>query len=521
MPGTRKNVGKVWLVGAGPGDPELIAVRGAQVLQRADVVLYDALSHPALLEWVPRSAELRNVGKRGGRISPSQSWITEQLITLARQGKQVVRLKGGDSYLFARGAEEALALAEAGVEFEVVPGLSSPVGTSAYAGIPLTHRELSSSVTFITGSDRAGKEWSEDAWERLATATETLCILMGMRRIRQIVGALISGGRSPQTPTAVIHWGARPGQRVITAPLVGIADAAEQAGMTNPAVIVVGEVVRLREQLNWFERKPLFGRRVLITRPTHQSDAVARAVRELGAEPIALPVIRIVDPPDLKPLQQAIAALHRYQWVLFTSANGVERFFQQLRQQGRDARALGGCLIGAIGPKTAAALEPRGVQPDLIADEFVGEALAERVIETGPPAARVLIPRAMHARMEMIELLSRAGCDVEVVPTYQTLPLEAARASELQELFRAGEIDTVLWTSSSTVTATVQALGDRASELLSAACVASIGPITTARAQQLGVRVDVTAKSYTVEGLLEALAAHFAGQLGESDVSAG
>ena len=515
VPGTRRNIGKVWLVGAGPGDPELITVRGAAVLRRADVVLYDALSHPALLEWVGPSAELRNVGKRGGRSSPSQSWITEQLIALAREGKQVVRLKGGDSYLFARGAEEALALAEAGIEFEVVPGLSSPVGTSAYAGIPLTHRELSSSVTFITGSDRAGKEWSEAAWERLSTATETLCILMGMRRIRQIVGALISGGRSPRTPTAVVQWGARPAQRVVTASLADIADVAERAGMSNPAVIIVGEVVRLRQQLDWFERKPLFGRRVLITRAAHQSDAVARAVRELGAEPLVYPVIEIVPPPDLAPLRQAIAQLDRYHWVLFTSANGVERFFAQLRQQQRDARSLSGCRVGAIGPKTAAALEPHGVQPDLVADEFVGEALAQRVLEAGPAGARVLIPRALQARMEMVELLSGAGCEVEVVATYQTIPLGTSGASQLREQFRAGEIDTVLWTSSSTVTATVQALGDQAAELLRSTCVASIGPITTARARELGVHVDVTAKSYTVDGLLEALAEHVGGQHGE------
>src|SRR6478752_69428 len=274
--------GRVWLVGAGPGEPGLITVRGQSVLSRAEVVLYDALAHPALLEHCPQ-AELHNVGKRYGEDSAAQDAITQQMIELARQGKRVVRLKGGDPFMFARGAEEALALADAGIPFEVVPGVASPVAASAYAGISLTHREVSASVTFITGSDRAGHEWSPESWKKLATATDTICVLMGMRRIGEITRAIMDGGRSPSTPAAVIHWGARPEQRVVTSTLEGIADAAHRAGLTNPSIIVVGEVVNLREKLAWYDSRPLSGKRVVIPRAVDQARDTAAALRERGA----------------------------------------------------------------------------------------------------------------------------------------------------------------------------------------------------------------------------------------------
>jgi uroporphyrinogen III methyltransferase/synthase len=257
--------GKVWLVGAGPGDPGLITVRGLRALSRADVVLHDALAHPALLDACA-GAELRNVGKRYGEPSSKQDEINLQLIELARAGKRVVRLMGGDPFMFARGSEEAIALARAGVPFEIVPGVSSPVAASAYAGIPLTHREVSSSVTFITGSDRAGKEWSPEAWRKLATATDTICVLMGMWRLEAITSAIIEGGRDPRTPAAVVQWGARPEQRVVTGTLATIAERTRQEGLTNPAVIIVGHVVNLREEVRWYDAWPLFGKRVLVPR---------------------------------------------------------------------------------------------------------------------------------------------------------------------------------------------------------------------------------------------------------------
>jgi uroporphyrinogen III methyltransferase/synthase len=499
--------GKVWLVGAGPGDPGLITVRGAEVLSQAEVVLYDALSHPALLELCHSEAELRDVGKRGGQNSPDQSWITEQLIELARAGRQVARLKGGDSFLFARGAEEALALSDAGIDFEIVPGLSSPIGTAAYAGISLTHRGMSSSVTFITGSNKAGEEWSEADWRKLATATDTVCILMGMRKLRFIAAALIAGGRDPATPTAVIQWGARPEQRVVEAPLSQLADAVETAGLSNPAVVIIGEVARLREKLAWYDNRPLFGKRILVPRAAPQAKDAAHAIRQRGAEPVLFPAIEIHDPPDPQPLRDAARNVASYDYVLFTSANGVERFFAELKLQGRDARAFATAKVGVIGPRTGFVLQQHGVTPDLVAEQFVGEALAEALAPFAPK--RVLIPRALVARDELPALLRKQGATVDVVAAYETKPVAPEKVRILVSQFEAGEIATVLFTSSSTVTSLCDALGADASKVLSQTTVSCIGPITAKTAIDRGLKVDVQASEYTLAGLLDALENHF------------
>jgi uroporphyrinogen III methyltransferase/synthase len=498
--------GKVWLVGAGPGEPGLITVRGLEVLAQGEVVLHDALVHPALLEACPQ-AELRNVGKRYGRESPSQNEITTELVELARAGKRVVRLKGGDPFLFARGGEEAQALASAGVEFEIVPGLSSPVATSAYAGIPLTHRELSSSVTFITGSDRAGKQWSPESWKRLATASDTICVLMGMRQIEQITSALIDGGRSADTPAAVIHWGARPEQRVLVASLGSIAKASRDAGLTNPGIIVIGEVVGLREQLRWYDSRPLFGKRLLLLRPAEQAQRAADEVRRRGADPVLFPVIEIVDPPNLEACRRAISELSRYDWIVFTSANGVARFFAQLDLAGLDARVFGQARVAVIGPKTGLALNSRGIKPDLVAEEFVAERLAEQLLEQGE-VRRVLLARALVARDTLPEMMQRAGVLTDVVPVYQTRALAPEKQQQLRQLFETKAVDIVLFTASSTVHALAEALGARSHELLRAVTTSAIGPITAKTAADRGVRIDVTAQSYTMEGLLDALELH-------------
>jgi uroporphyrinogen III methyltransferase/synthase len=504
--------GKVWLVGAGPGDPGLITVRGRDLLQQADVVLYDALSHPALLDVCPPSVELRDVGKRGGSKNPTQDWITSQLIELAREGRQVVRLKGGDPLLFARGAEEALALSAAGIEFEMVPGVSSPVAAAAYAGIPMTHRDLSSSVTFITGHDREGKSWSPDAWKRLATATETICVLMGMQRIDDITRAIIEGGRSPSTPAAVVMWAARPAQRVVTAPLAEIAEAARQAGLTNPALIVVGDVVSLRESLRWYDRQPLFGRRLLVPRPRHQAQATAEAIRRRAAEPIILPTIEIGPPPDPEALRAAARRVAEYDFCLFTSANGVDRFFDTLARLSLDARAFGRCKVGAIGPKTAEALIPHGIRADLTAEEFVGESLAQAILAVGG-VRRILIPRARVAREQLPDLLRKGGVTVDVVAAYETRPAGDEHKRRLQGLIAENGVDVVLFTSSSTVDSMVEMLGADAATSLSRVMLASIGPITSATLARHGLEVAVTAETYTVEGLLDALEKHYTTEL--------
>ena len=500
-------LGKVWLVGAGPGEPGLITVRGLEVLSHADAVLYDALAHPALLEAAPQ-AELCDVGKRYGEESRTQAFITGELVRLAREGKRVVRLKGGDPFMFARGSEEAVELAAQGIPFEIVPGISSPVAAAAYAGMSLTHRDLSSSVTFITGSDREGKEWSAESWQKLATATDTICVFMGMRRIEAITLAILAGGRAAATPAAVIQWGARSEQRVVTATLADIAERARAVGLANPALIIVGEIVRLRERLRWYDNRPLFGKRILVPRPLDQARASAGAIRDRAAEPVVFPVIQIKPPPDPELLERAARELSSYDWVLFTSSNGVERFCAVLRQLGRDARAFGAAKVGVIGPKTAVALGAFGIRPDVVAGEYVGEALAEAVLKQGG-ARRVLIARALEARDVLPETLRQAGATVDVVPAYQTLPVPSARAAELRAAFANGALDAVMFTSSSTVTATCELLGEDASALLSSVTVGSIGPITTKTLSSLSIRVDVTAEVYTVDGLLDALERHF------------
>ncbi|RYZ08122.1 MAG: uroporphyrinogen-III C-methyltransferase [Myxococcales bacterium] len=500
--------GKIWLVGAGPGEPGLITVRGQSVLSRADVVLYDALAHPALLEACPQ-AELRNVGKRYNEESAAQGEIIRQMIELARQGKRVVRLKGGDPLLFARGAEEALALAEAGIQFEIVPGIASPIAASAYAGISLTHREVSGSVTFITGSDRAGKEWSPASWKKLATATDTICVLMGMRRIGEITRAIIEGGRAPTTPAAVIHWGARPEQRVVTSTLEHVAQAAADAGLKNPSIILIGEVVSLREKLSWYDSRPLSGKRVLIPRAVEQARDTASALRERGAVPVVMPMIEIAPPPDLAAFSAAVAEMGRYDWVLFTSGNAVEQLRTELLRTGRDARAFGSARVGVVGPKTAEALAKLGIKADLVAQEFVGEGLSSALLAHGTPA-RVLLLRALVARDVLPDALRAAGTRLDVVAAYENKPLHGAGA-ELAEKVRRDELDAILFTSSSTVTSTLEALGPDGQELLSRVALGSIGPVTTRALAAAGLAPTVQAAVYTVEGLLDALEQHFSG----------
>lgn len=498
----------MYLIGAGPGDPSLLTLRGAEVLRRCDVVLYDALAHPALLEHCKPGTETRFVGKRGGEESEPQEEINQQMLALAGQGKLVGRLKGGDPLLFARGAEEALFLAEHGVPFEIVPGLSSPVTVAAYAGIPLTHRDLASSVLFLTGTARAGTGPDGHDWKRLATRAGTLCVLMGMRKLREICSSLIAHGRPADTPAAIIQWGTRPGQRTVTGKLGELADLAEQHGMGSPALVVIGGVVALREKLRWFDSKPLFGKRVLVTRAQEQSSELARKLREAGAEPLQVPTLEIHPSPEPEALARAAREARGYDWVVFTSGNGVARFFEELDRQGLDARAFGAARVAAIGPGTAASLRARGLRPDLVPEVFRGEALAEALLAASP-RPRVLLPRARVARDVFPDAVRAAGGSVEVVAAYETrTPGDDARAA-LRERLAARDVDVITFASSSAVENLLALLGDDAPALLAGLTLASIGPVTTATAEKAGLRVAVTASSSTLDGLVEALEAHF------------
>lgn len=505
-PSSSNAEGFVWLVGAGPGDPDLITWRGVELLGQAEVVLHDALSHPELLELCPQ-AEIRDVGKRYGKRATAQSEITAQLLQLAAEGRKVVRLKGGDPLLFARGSEEALALADAGVPFEIVPGVTSSVAASAYAGISLTHREASSSVTFITGSDRAGKEWSPDAWKKLATATGTICVYMGMRRIQEITQAVMDGGRDPNTPAAVVRWGGRPQQRTIVAPLHRLAERAVEEKMTSPAIIIIGEVVELRRKLRWYDNRALFGQKVLVPRPAHQARETAKALRQRAAAPLVCPAIEILPAPDSARLARAVREAGSYDWVVFTSANGVSSFFEEVERAGLDARVFGSARLAVIGPKTGEALRSFGLKADLCARTYVAESLLEDLLAQGTPT-RVLIPRAKEARELLPEELRAAGALVDVVPAYETRSVSGEAAARLREAV-VEQADVVLLTSSSMVDSLVAALGPEARELLDSVTVACIGPITAKTAKKHQLRVHVESQVHTVAGVLDALEAHF------------
>lgn len=499
---------RVWLVGAGPGDPGLITLRGLELLRAADVVLYDALAHPALLDECRKDAQLISVGKRYGAHSVEQPEIIRMLIEHARAGRSVVRLKGGDPLLFARGAEEAQALAEAKIRFGVVPGICSPMGASTYAGLPLTHRDLSSSVTFVTGTDKFGKPHEPAEWHRLAWAADTLCILMGMRRIDEITAALIEGGRPGSTPTCVIEWGARAEQRVLVGTLQNIASDVAEQGYKNPAVIVVGDVVRLREQLRWFDNRPLFGKRLLLARTTEQAASTAQLVRQRGAEPVCIPLIAVEDPEDGAAVDDAVSHLSTYDWVLLTSANGADRLLQALERRGLDARAFAGAKIGVIGPKTAEPLKRFGLRADLIASEHLAEGLLRDLLAQAP-MGKVLVFRAAEAREVLPDELRARGIEVDVVAAYRTRRLGESQSATLRRSIENRSFDAVLVTSSSMALALVEALGPEARNLLRDLLVASIGPITSNTLVQLGVEPDVTATEHTIPGLLDAIESHF------------
>lgn len=506
--------GMVSLVGVGPGDPGLLTLRAVRAIARADTVLYDALLHPAVLRHARTDAELLYVGKRKGTDSATQEEINHMLLYRARQGRRVARLKGGDPMLFGRGAEECEFLAAHGVPFEVVPGVTAALGATAYAGIPLSHREFSSSIALVTATERSDKAQSAHDWSRLASATQTLVLYMGTHRLRETLDALLAHGRPGDTPAAVISWGTHPEQQVRSATVATLADLCERSPPPAPALLVVGAVVALRDRLRWWDTAPLFGRRIVVTRAKEQNSAMVDALVEEGAEAIEFPAIAFEAPRDGAPLARALDALRAgaYTVVMFTSANGVDWFFRALEARSLDARAFGAALVAAIGPATAMALRGRGVRADRVAREYVGEALARDVLELlGPSAqgARALLARAEVARDALPDALRAAGVAVDVVPVYRTVAPASTEVTALREALTAGRIDAVTFTASSTVTHVCDALGPDAPSLLARACVASIGPITSQTARARGLTVTVEASSYTVAGLLDALRAHF------------
>jgi len=503
------NNGKVYLVGAGPGDPGLITVKGVEALREAGCVVYDFLASSRLLAYAGDGVETIYVGKKGSVKSITQSEITALIIDRARKGRTVVRLKGGDPFIFGRGAEEAEALVEAGIPFEIVPGVTSAIAAPAYAGIPLTHRDLSSSVTFITGQENPLKERKNIAWDRLSTGRGTLVFLMGWKNLPLITKKLLKNGWPAVTPVALIRWGTLPVQKVVTGRLDNIVSLSEKAGIKPPVITVVGDVVKLRERFSWFETKALFGKTILVTRASEQAGEFTDILEKYGAIPLGFPTIRTAPPPTWKPLDHGIRRLSTYDWAVFTSVNGVRYFFERLTNLGYDLRELKGVRICAIGPRTARAIKELHIRVDLTPKVFRAEAILKALGAEGINGKRFILPRALEAREILPDTIRALGGVIDVLPAYRTVR-PRKKAAEIREKLFNGEIDTITFTSSSTVTNFMRFFKkNEAQKINEATRVACIGPITADRAEKHGLRVDIMPESYTIPALAEAIASYF------------
>lgn len=498
--------GKVYLVGAGPGDPRLITQKGLECLAQADIVIYDRLLDERLLDSVPAEAERIYAGKALSEHTREQVKINQILVEKAKEGKTVVRLKGGDPFVLGRGGEEAEALAWHHIPFEIVPGISSAIAVPAYAGIPVTHRGLASSFAVITGHEYPSKAYSSIAWEKLATGVDTLVFLMGMQNLPEIVAELMKHGKPPDTPVAVIKDGTRAEQKTVVGNLKDIVGKVKEHRLGPPAVVVVGEVVRLREKLRWFDNRPLFGKRILVTRARHQASALSRLLSERGAQPVELPAIAIQRLTDTAELDHAIASLDRYHWIIFTSVNGVEAFSERLHSLKREARTLHGLKIGTIGPATAKALEQKGITPDYCPAVYTSEGLIAGLRGRNVAGKRFLLLRGDIADKQLTEGIARLGAEVYEVAVYQTVPAADAKF-KAKKLLAPGEIDVITFTSSSAVTNLITALGHGAAK--NSAKVACIGPKTADTATKAGLKVNIVAREHTIPGLVAAMEEYF------------
>jgi uroporphyrinogen III methyltransferase / synthase len=490
--------GVVYLVGAGPGDPGLMTARSLELIATADAIFHDRLIPPGALDGARADAELAYVGKAPGRPSVPQDEIGERLIEAARGGKSVVRLKGGDPFVFGRGGEEGEALRAAGVEFEVVPGVTAGVAAAAYAGIPVTHRDQASAVAFVTGHEDPEKPETALDWGALAAFPGTLVFYMGVRRLAANATALIEAGRDPDEPAAAIERGTTADQRTVVATLSTLADEVEREQIGAPALIAVGPVVGLRDSLAWLERRPLHGRRVVVTRARAQASGLASSLRALGAATVELPAIRTVPLIAGEEVRRAVAAISSYDLVCVTSANAVALLFEALAEAGHDARALAPATVAAIGPGTARALSERGIKADVVPERSVAEALVESLAGTEVEGRRALIARAAAARDVLPDALRERGAEVDVVALYETVREQPGDAA----VEEAAGADYVTFTSASTVRNLVEALGERFPR---GARIVSIGPITSAAAREAGLEVAVEAERHDVDGLVEAL----------------
>ncbi len=501
--------GIVYLVGAGPGDPSLITLRGVECLKKADVVVYDYLANELLLSHAPASAERIYAGKIGGRHNQGQDEINSLLVAKGRDGKIVVRLKGGDPFVFGRGGEECEALRDAGIPFEVIPGVTAAVGASAYSGIPLTHRDITASVAFVTGQEGKGKEESNIDWDRLSLGGGTVVFYMGVTTLRNNMQRMMTHGRSPDTPVALVRWATTPCQQVLVGTLADIADKAESSGFKPPAVTIVGEVVALREKLQWFDRRPLCGKKIIVTRAAEQAGEFSGSLAARGATVLECPTIRLAEPESWQLLDLAIRDLPSYNWVVLTSGNAVRYFFQRMNTLGADARALANCRICAVGPKTADEIRSFGIKPDLIPADYTAEGVVHEFSRLDMQNMRVLFPRADRARNVIPSELKRMGAHVDSPVAYRNIFPERLPPETLFALEKRS-VDCITFTSSSTVQNLAAMLGEELMlDMLKGVVVASIGPITSKSCRDLGLKVDIEPASYTLAALAAALEAHF------------
>lgn len=503
--------GTVYLIGAGPGDPKLITVKGAECIAKADAVVYDRLANPRLLRYMKPGAKKIYVGKLPDRHTLKQEEINRLLVDLALQGRTVARLKGGDPSIFGRVGEEAELLAEHGVPFEIVPGITSAIAVPAYAGIPVTHRDYTSSLAIVTGHENPDKQGTSHDWSKLATATGTGIFLMGVANLAYIRDQLVAHGRSKDTPVALIRWGTTMEQQTLTGTLETIVDQVREAGFQSPAIIIVGQVVKLRDTLAWYEKKPLFGKRVLVTRARSQASGLADRIDELGGEAVEFPVIRLRQPEAphvLEALDDALGRLGEFDWVLFTSPNGVEFFFQRLRQLGLDIRSMHKARVGAVGPKTAQLLAERGLVSHTLPARFQGEGLLEAIHPELKPSQRALLPRGDIARDYLPVKLRELGLAATEVDVYENV-VEDDQAEEVIELLQNGAIHVVTFTSSSTVVNLLEVLKragmDDPAAVLNRTAIVCIGPLTAQTAERYGLRLSAMADEATIDSLVAAL----------------
>lgn len=499
--------GIVYLVGSGPGDPGLITLRGVECLRQAEVVVYDYLANERLLNHAPPSAERIYAGKIGGRHNQGQDEINALLVQKGSEGKIVVRLKGGDPFVFGRGGEECEALHEAGVPYEVIPGVTASVGASAYAGIPLTHRDFTASVTLVAGQEGKNKDESNIDWERLSHGNGTVVFYMGIKTLRRNMELLMRHGKSPQTPVALVRWGTLPKQRVLTGTVADIADRAEKSNFKPPAVTIVGDVVSLRDKLRWFDSRPLFGKKLMVTRAAAQAGEFAAMLAERGAAVIECPTIRLIEPEQWEALDGSLRNLARYDWLVLTSVNAVRALFRRLDSLGLDARALGNCRVCAVGPKTAEVTKSFGIRADLTPSDYKAEGVIAEFSKLDITGKKILYPRADRAREIIPSELGAMGAMVDCPVIYRTilpdrLPPEAIFALEKRS------VDCITFTSSSTVQNLARMLGeDRMLDMLKGVAVASIGPVTSRTCRELGLKVDIEPPVFTLEALSDAIEA--------------